>query len=102
MAHPFLGMTVIGAMIATMVSLSTTLTFTLGGTETALQSIFDQIFPGLLPLAATFVCVWLFNKNVKTIYIVLGIFALSVLGCIVGIFYIPPRFPSLNGCTSHG
>lgn len=81
-----LGMTVIGAMIATMVSLSTTLTFTLGGTETALQSIFDQIFPGLLPLAATFVCVWLFNKNVKTIYIVLGIFALSVLGCIVGIF----------------
>lgn len=81
-----LGMTVIGAMIATMVSLSTSLTFTLGGTETALQSIFDQIFPNLLPLAATFICVWLLNKNVKTIYIILGIFVLSVLGCMLGIF----------------
>ena len=73
-------------MIATMVSLSTSLTFTLGGTETALQSIFDQIFPNLLPLAATFICVWLLNKNVKTIYIILGIFVLSVLGCMLGIF----------------
>lgn len=80
-----LGMTVIGAMIATMVSLQTTLSFTLSGTETTLQSIFDQIFPGLLPLAATFLCVWLYKKNVKTIYIILGIFALCILGCAVGI-----------------
>lgn len=42
-----LGMTVIGAMVATMVSLQTTLSFTLAETETTLQSIFDQIFPGL-------------------------------------------------------
>lgn len=81
-----LGMTVIGAMIGTMVSLSTKLSFTLSGTKTTLQSIFDKIFPGLLPLAATFLCVWLYKKNVKTIYIILGIFALSILGCAIGIF----------------
>ncbi|MBD8972743.1 MAG: PTS system mannose/fructose/sorbose family transporter subunit IID [Clostridiales bacterium] len=81
-----LGLTVIGAMIGTMVSLQTTLSFTLSGTETTLQSIFDQIFPGLLPLGATFLCVWLYKKNVKTIYIILGIFVLSILGCMIGIF----------------
>ena len=81
-----LGMTVIGAMIASMVSLETTLSFTLAETETTLQSIFDQIFPGLLPLGATFLCVWLYKKNVKTIYIILGIFAVCILGCAIGIF----------------
>lgn len=81
-----LGMTVIGAMVATMVSLQTTLSFTLAETETTLQSIFDQIFPGLLPLGVTFLCVWLYNKNVKTIYIILGIFAACILGCAIGIF----------------
>ena len=81
-----LGLCVIGAMIGTMVTLSTTFTLSLSGTETTLQSIFDQIFPGLLPLGATFICVWLFNKNVKTIYIILGIFVFSILGCVLGIF----------------
>lgn len=80
-----LGLTVIGAMIGTMVVLSTPFVFNISGTETSLQSIFDQIFPGLLPLCATFICVWLFKKNVKTIYIILGIFALSILGCMFGI-----------------
>lgn len=47
-----LGLTVIGAMIGTMVTLKTSLTFQFSGTETTLQSIFDQIFPGLLPLGA--------------------------------------------------
>lgn len=86
MGASILGMTVIGAMIGTMVSLQTTLSFTLAGTETTLQSIFDQIFPGILPLGATFLCVALFNKNVKTIYIILGIFVLCILGCAIGIF----------------
>ena len=38
-----LGLTVIGAMIGTMVTLKTSLTFQFSGTETTLQSIFDQI-----------------------------------------------------------
>lgn len=81
-----LGLTVIGAMIGTMVTLQTSLTFNLSGTETTLQSIFDQIFPGLLPLGATFLCVWLFNRNVKTIAIILGIFVICIAGCWIGIF----------------
>ncbi|MEZ0117761.1 UNVERIFIED_ORG: fructoselysine and glucoselysine-specific PTS system IID component [Heyndrickxia coagulans] len=81
-----LGLTVIGAMIGTMVTLSTKLVMNFSGTQTKLQEIFDNIFPGILPLAATFVCVWLFNKNIKTIYIILGIFAVSIIGKYLGIF----------------
>lgn len=56
-----LGMTVIGAMIAAQVSLSTALTFDVGGSEIVLQDLFDSIFPGLLPLLATFACVALYK-----------------------------------------
>lgn len=57
-----LGMTVIGAMIAAQVSLSTALTFDVGGSEIVLQDLFDSIFPGLLPLLATFACVALYKR----------------------------------------
>lgn len=81
-----LGLTVIGAMIGTMVTLNTSLKFDIGGAETTLQSIFNQIFPGLLPLGVTFLCVWLFSKGYKTITIILGIFVLCFIGTFLGIF----------------
>lgn len=81
-----LGMTVVGAMIATMVSLKTSLVFTFGESEVALQAIFDDIFLGILPMAATFICLWLYKRNVKTIWIIFGIFAVCIAGCGFGIF----------------
>ncbi|MGC3333323.1 PTS system mannose/fructose/sorbose family transporter subunit IID, partial [Enterococcus faecium] len=56
-----------------------------GGAETSLQSIFDQIFAGLLQLGITFLCVWLYSKGHKTITIILGIFVLCFLGTLGGI-----------------
>lgn len=85
-AASVLGMTVIGAMIAAQVSLSTSLVFNIGGSEIVLQELFDAIFPGILPLAATFICVALYKRNVKTIWIILGIFALCIIGTGLGIF----------------
>ena len=81
-----LGMTVVGAMIATMVSLSTSMVFNIGGSEIELQSLFDAVFPGILPLITTFTCVWLYKKGVKTIWIILGIFAICILGTWLGVF----------------
>lgn len=81
-----LGMTVVGAMIATMVSLNTSLVFTFGESEVALQAIFDDIFLGILPMAATFICLWLYKRNVKTIWIIFGIFVVCIAGCGFGIF----------------
>lgn len=77
-----LGLTVIGAMV----TLNAKLQFNLSGTVTKLQSIFDQIFPGLLPLGVTFLCLLLLKKNVKMIYIIIGIFVLAILGSWVNIF----------------
>ena len=81
-----LGMTVVGAMIATMVSLNTSLVFTFGESEVALQAIFDDIFLGILPMAATFICLWPYKRNVKTIWIIFGTFAVCIAGCGFGVF----------------
>lgn len=81
-----LGMSVLGAMIGTMVSLNLKLQFDLSGSVTKLQSLFDQIFPGLLPLGVSFLCLYLLKKDVKVIYIILGIFLLSILGSWIRLF----------------
>lgn len=85
-AAGILGMTVIGAMIASQVALSTSLVFNVGGSEIVIQDLFDAIFPGILPLAATFICVALYKRGVKTIYIIIGIFAVCILGTFLGVF----------------
>lgn len=53
---------------------------------TSLQSIFDQLLPGLLPLALTFLCMWLLRKKVNPIAIIFVLFALGIIGALVGIF----------------
>ena len=66
--------------------MSTALTFDVGGSEIVLQDLFDSIFPGLLPLLATFACVALYKKGVKTIWIIIGIFAICIIGTGLGVF----------------
>lgn len=80
-----LGLCVVGAMIGTMVIFTIPYIMNLGGTKTPVQEIFDQIFPGILPLGITFLCVWLFKKNFKTIHIIIGIFIFCILGSVCGI-----------------
>lgn len=76
----------LASFCAAQVSLSTALTFDVGGSEIVLQDLFDSIFPGLLPLLATFACVALYKKGVKTIWIILGIFAICIIGTGLGVF----------------
>lgn len=53
---------------------------------TTLQSVLDQLLPGLLPLCLTFLCMWLLKKKVNPIAIIFGLFAVGILGALVGIF----------------
>ena len=53
---------------------------------TTLQSVLDQLLPGLLPLALTFLCMWLLKKKVNPIAIIFGLFAVGILGTVIGIF----------------
>ncbi|MFB6469023.1 PTS system mannose/fructose/sorbose family transporter subunit IID [Cytobacillus sp. Hz8] len=84
-AAGILGLMMVGAMIFQVVGISTPLHFTLGGMEYKLQTILDDIFKGLLPLAATFGCFALLRKKVNMNYIMLGIVVLSFALSLIGI-----------------
>ena len=47
---------------------------------TTVQSILDQLLPGLAALGLTFLCMWLLNKKVNALWIILGMFVIGILG----------------------
>ena len=83
-AAGIVGCGVLGALTATYVSLSTTLTYGSGEQAISLQADFlDQLMPKVLPLAVTLVCFWLVKKGKGAIKIMgilaVGVVALSLL-----------------------
>lgn len=53
---------------------------------TTLGDVFNQLIPGLMPLALTFLCIWLLRKKVSPITIIFGLFVVGILGYVIGIF----------------
>ena len=51
---------------------------------TTVQSILDQLLPGLAALGLTFLCMWLLNKKVNALWIILGMFVIGILGAWTG------------------
>ena len=51
---------------------------------TTVQSILDQLLPGLAALGLTFLCMWLLNKKVNALWIILGMFAIGIAGAATG------------------
>ena len=54
-------------------------------TVTTVQSILDQLMPGLIPLLLTFLCMKLMKKKVNAIWIIFGLFAVGIIGYGLGI-----------------
>jgi fructoselysine and glucoselysine-specific PTS system IID component len=79
-----LGNTVIGGMVASMVIINIPVKLTSGKDAQTIQAILDSIMPALLPLAITFGIRYLLKKDVKVIYILLGILVISILGAVFG------------------
>lgn len=52
---------------------------------TTLQNNLDQLIPGLVPLLLTFFCMWLLRKKVSPIIIIIGLFAIGIVGHLVGL-----------------
>lgn len=48
-------------------------------TDTTLQMILDQLLPGVAALGLTFLCMWLLNKKVNALWIILGMFVVGIL-----------------------
>ncbi|PHM45745.1 PTS system transporter subunit IID [Xenorhabdus mauleonii] len=47
---------------------------------TTVQTILDQLMPGLMPLLLTFGCMWLLRKKVNPLWIIVGFFILGIVG----------------------
>ena len=85
-AAGIVGLMTIGAMTCSMISFQIPAVLNIQGSELVIQEMLDQIFPNLLPLLLTFVCYKLINKNVKAIWIMLGLMVFGVIGALLGIF----------------
>ena len=87
-----LGLLVMGALVAKWTTVNMPLvlsSYTNSAGEqvtTTVQTILDSLMPGIVPLLMTFACMWLLRKNVNTLIIILGLFALGIVGYAIGLF----------------
>lgn len=81
-----LGLFVIGALVNKWTNVNipcilTQITDNNGHTTiTTVQDILDQLMPGIVPLLLTFTCMWLLNKRVNALWIIVGFFGIGILG----------------------
>lgn len=74
-AANILGLTVVGALITAVVSATVPVTFTMGDVTMSVQTILDQIMPGLIPALLVGLVYWMLGlkkmNSVKAIWIVM-------------------------------
>lgn len=86
-----LGLFIMGALVNRWTSINvplvvSTITKADGTVEvTTVQTILNQLLPGLLPLIFTFICMSLLKKKVNAVWIIFGIFILGIIGYGLGI-----------------
>ncbi len=86
-AAKIVGSIVVGAMIATMVNVSTPVVLEFGGTSVAIQTtVFDAIMPKLLPLLLTFGIYGLVKKGYKTTTLMILLIIVAFIGTFINIF----------------
>ncbi|MFT8395560.1 PTS system mannose/fructose/sorbose family transporter subunit IID [Propionibacterium sp.] len=81
-----LGLFVMGALVSKWTSIKFPLVISsyvkTDGTKvtTTLQSVLDELLPGMVALLLTFFCMWLLRKKINPIWIIFGMFAVGILG----------------------
>lgn len=81
-----LGLIMVGAMTATGIHVPVNCTIRLNGAEVVLADVLNSIFPGFLSIVLLFAVMRLIRKGVRPIYIIFGIFGMSLLLALLGIF----------------
>lgn len=90
-ASAILGLFIMGALVNKWTSIN--IPFVLSEFEnqlgekqiTTVQSTLDSLLPGLPALGLTFLCMWLLRKGVSPLMLIVGIFALGIIGYVLGI-----------------
>ncbi|MDT9587100.1 MAG: PTS mannose transporter subunit IID [Candidatus Arsenophonus melophagi] len=52
---------------------------------TTVQTVLNQLMPGLVPLLLTFICMWLLKHKVNPLWMIISFFILSILGYWAGV-----------------
>lgn len=73
------GLVVVGAMVATMLKISSPLKFDINGAKVVIQDILNQILPNMLPLLMTFFIFWLIRKKISISKITIGIIFFGII-----------------------
>ena len=84
-AAAVVGLMVAGAMTAGNVFVTIPLSFGAEGMETSIQSIFDGIFPGILPLCVFGITWWMLKKKISPIAIMFILMAVGIAGAFFGV-----------------
>lgn len=77
------GLMTVGAMIATMVGITTPLQFQDGAV--VIQDVLDGIFPAMIPLTITMLFYWLLKKKASLTVLLLGGIAASLIASFLGV-----------------
>ena len=84
-----MGCMVLGGLVGNFVTLSTALSFDVGGEIPFIlqEQLFDVILPGMLPLLLTLLCYWMITKkNISSMKVIALIFIAGLVGGLLGIF----------------
>lgn len=85
-AASIVGIGMVGAMVASMVSVPVAWTISIGGASVVVADILDGIMPGILSIVLVFFMVRLLKKGISPIKIVFGVLIASLVLAYFGIF----------------
>lgn len=85
-AASILGLIMVGAMTATTVGFTSTISIPVqGGDPVMLQTYLDAIFKGIVPLGLTLSCFYLLDKKANVNIIMIGVVALGIVLALLGV-----------------
>ena len=85
-AASIMGITMVGAMVASSVKVKLAWTITVGEASVVVLDILDSIIPGILSIVLVFALMKLIKKGYKPITLVFGILVISIVLAFFGIF----------------
>jgi PTS system mannose-specific IID component len=81
-----LGLMVVGAMPATLMSITTPISIGSDKSAVTIQSVLDQVVPAIIPLGLTFLVYYFVKNGAKTTHLLLGLLALGFIGSMIHLF----------------
>lgn len=83
------GLTVVGALVATLISINTPLTYRKGESTVSVQDALDQVLPMAIPLAAALGAFWLLRRRLSPVWVLVIVAVVGIVGGYFGVLGVP-------------